>query len=75
MKIKFDELEYQEKAISSVVNLFEGQGVKQSNFTVVSNDLQGKLWNEHGIGNKIDLPHEKLIENMTRIQLQNDVTF
>ena len=27
MKIKFDELEYQEKAISSVVNLFEGQGV------------------------------------------------
>lgn len=34
-------------------NLFEGQGIKQSNFTVVSNDLQGKLWNEHGIGSKI----------------------
>lgn len=56
-----------------MVNLFEGQGIKQSNFTVVSNDLQGKLWNEHGIGNKIDLPNERLIENMTRIQLQNDI--
>ncbi len=28
MEIKFDKLEYQEKAIRSVVNLFEGQGIK-----------------------------------------------
>ena len=73
MEIKFDELEYQGKVISSVVNLFEGQGIKQSNFTVVSNDLQGKLWNEHGIGNKIDLRNEQLLANMTKIQLQNDI--
>ncbi|MGX7394252.1 type III restriction-modification system endonuclease [Carnobacterium mobile] len=73
MKIKFDELKYQEKAINSVINLFEGQGIKQSNFTVISNDLQGKLWNDHGIGNKIDLPNDELIKNLKKVQLENNI--
>lgn len=73
MKIKFDELEYQEKAINSVINLFEGQGIKQSDFTVISNDLQGKLWNDHGIGNKIDLPNDELIKNLKKVQLENNI--
>lgn len=73
MEIKFDKLDYQEKAINSIVNLFEGQGIKQSNFTVVSNDLQGKLWNDNGIGNKIDLLDDDLIKNMNEVQLGNNI--
>lgn len=35
MKIKFsDSLEYQKEAIDSIVNVFEGQSMAKSNFTV-----------------------------------------
>jgi len=41
MKLKFDgNLQYQKQAIDSVVNIFQGQSVKQSNFTVSFSNYQ-----------------------------------
>ena len=40
MKLYFeDNLEYQQEAIKSVVDLFKGQEISQSEFTVVSNEV------------------------------------
>ncbi|WP_139692966.1 type III restriction-modification system endonuclease [Sporolactobacillus terrae] len=72
MKLQFEpNLDYQRKAVDSVVNLFEGQEIKPSNFTVVDNDPQGKLLSEHGIGNKLKVNEEKLLRNLQGTQIEN----
>lgn len=76
MKLKFDsELDYQKEAIASIVDIFNGQRVTQSNFTVLSNidevGTVGKLVTEHGVGNKLELDEEDILKNVNKIQLEN----
>ncbi len=75
MKLQFDaNLEYQEQAISSVVDLFKGQTQKQSNFTVsLYNKMegQGTFFTSTGIGNKLELDEEDILENLKEVQLRN----
>ena len=60
MKIKFsDSLEYQKEAIDSIVNVFEGQSIAKSNFTVsVQEQNIGFFENELGIGNRLDITQD-----------------
>lgn len=73
MKLQFDaELEYQKKAVSSVVDLFEGQMPVQSKFTIVSagqEDLRNK-----GTGNRLELDYEEILENLRQVQLRNGLS-
>jgi len=73
MKLKFDaNLEYQEKAISSIVDLFRGQTPMQSNFTVSAYAKQVGIFDtENGIGNRLELDNEEILENLQEIQLRN----
>ena len=74
MKIQFEsDLKYQDKAINSIVNIFNGQEICQSNFTVskVSGDTLGITQNEHGIGNRLELLDDEILNNIQQIQLQN----
>ena len=75
MKLKFDsELDYQKDAVSSVVDLFRGQTPKQSNFTVCLYDAmegQGTLYTSTGIGNKLELIDEDILDNLKEVQLRN----
>ena len=78
MKLHFeDKLDYQETAISSVVDLFKGQEVNRTEFTVtyraddVDQDSFGVTQNELGIGNKCELLDDEILENMRDIQLRN----
>lgn len=75
MKLQFDaNLDYQEQAVSSVVDLFRGQTPKQSNFTVsLYNEIegQGTMFTTTGIGNKLELDEEDIFENLKEIQLRN----
>lgn len=74
MKIQFDpNLEYQQEAIKSVTDIFEGQEVCSSNFSVPSFDSQGLYTNETelGYGNKLRLLDDELLENINKIQLRN----
>lgn len=76
MKIKFESgLEYQHDAISAIVDIFSGQEICTSNFTVYSPEYiakQGTLeLNQIGYANKLNLTEAKILENVQKIQLRN----
>jgi len=76
MKLKFEgNLGYQQEAIKAIVDIFEGQEICRTNFTVAplqNNDGQASMFNtDLGVGNKLSLLDEELIENVQRIQLRN----
>lgn len=78
MKLHFeDNLDYQMAAIESVVNLFKGQEISRSEFTVTYRPEAGPqaslglAENELGIGNRLQLVDEELLDNLRAIQLDN----
>ncbi|MEA5050756.1 MAG: DEAD/DEAH box helicase family protein [Oscillospiraceae bacterium] len=73
MKLQFDaNLQYQEQAVSAVVDLFRGQTPKQANFTVSAYAGQvGMEDTDHGIGNKLELTEDELLANLQAVQLRN----
>ena len=74
MKIQFENnLEYQNQAISSIVDIFEGQEICQSNFSVsrIRDNILHSTQNELGIGNRLELLDDELLENVQKIQLRN----
>ena len=59
MKLKFkSDLEYQRQAIQSVVDIFKGQSVKQSHFTVSYGEDAGMIQTDLGIGNFLELTED-----------------
>lgn len=78
MKLHFeDNLGYQMAAIESVVSLFKGQEVSRSEFTVTYRPESGPqaslglAENELGVGNRLQLVDEELLDNLHAIQLHN----
>ena len=78
MKLHFeDNLDYQKAAIDSVVNLFKGQEISRSEFTVTCRDKDdnhyslGLTENQLGIGNRLQLLDEEIHENLKHVQLEN----
>jgi len=85
MKLKFkSDLPHQTEAIDAVVNLFEGQEVCKSEFTVVTANKQvsGQLtqqgglfstttFTDTGVGNKLFLLKEEVLDNTQQVQLKN----
>lgn len=72
MKLQFDaNLHYQEQAVSAVVDLFRGQTPKQSSFTISNYSDQGTMYTDNGIGNKLELVDEEILENLQAVQLRN----
>ena len=78
MKLHFeDDLDYQRAAIESVVNLFKGQEISRSEFTVTfqadssPNFSLGMEESQLGIGNRLMLIDEEIAENLCKIQLTN----
>lgn len=72
MKLQFDaNLHYQEQAVSAVVDLFRGQTPRQSNFTVSNYSDQGTMFTDNGVGNKLELVEDEILENLQVVQLRN----
>ena len=77
MKLHFEaNLDFQLDAINAVCDLFRGQEVCRTEFTVTSDpaDLQGRLSfeeNDLGIGNRLTLLDEEILQNLNSIQLRN----
>lgn len=79
MKFQFDAgLDYQREAIDAVTDLFEGQEVCSTNFTVarLKDDPQmglnlGQSSGDLGVGNRLRLLGEDILENLQAIQLRN----
>lgn len=78
MKLHFEpDLDYQKAAIESVVDLFRGQEINRTEFTVTraaKDDVQAELGlveSELGIGNRLTLLDDEIIGNLKDIQLRN----
>ena len=76
MKFQFEQLEYQEDAIKSIVDIFNGQEVYQSRFTVTAANstkkgAQTSAFDDLGYGNKLRLTDNELYRNIKAIQQQN----
>ncbi len=77
MKLHFEpNLDFQIQAIEAVCELFRGQEVCRSEFTVTPDPTQphvGSTFAESdlGIGNRLALPDEKILENLNAIQLRH----
>ncbi len=78
MKLHFEpDLDFQLEAIEAVCDLFRGQEVCRTEFTVTQNSKQqiGLAFSENGlgIGNSLALSDEKLLENLKAVQLRNSL--
>ena len=78
MKLHFEpDLDYQHTAIEAVCDLFRGQEINRTEFTVTrrpDGGVQGELGlveNELGIGNRLTLLDDEIISNLKDIQLRN----
>ena len=78
MKLHFeDNLDYQHAAIESVADLFKGQDICRTEFTVTYRPEEGEQGslglteNELGIGNRLQLLDDEILENLRAIQLRS----
>lgn len=73
LKLQFNsELDYQLDAIHAVVDLFKGQSPREANFTVTPTSVQMDFSESSiGIGNKLELTKEELLENLQEVQERN----
>ena len=77
MKLHFEpNLDFQLQAIEAVCDLFRGQEVCRSEFTITSDPAESHLGSTYaeydlGIGNRLALSDEKILENLNAIQLRN----
>lgn len=77
MKIQFDpNLDFQKQAIESVVGIFEGQEICQTNFTVAplqytTQQVIPGMENNLSISNCLKLQPEDIYKNICKIQLKN----
>jgi type III restriction enzyme len=69
VKLHFDpNQEFQRDAINSVVGIFEGQPLNRGDFDVLFGDA---LFQETGIGNRLVLDEEQILENVIAVQKAN----
>jgi len=79
VKIKFDSTqEYQIQAVSSFVELFDGQPLQQGDYAVEINatiqEGQSSIFqSELGLGNNLVLSSEAILKNLHSIQARNDL--
>ena len=80
MKFHFEpNLDYQLQAIEAVCDLFRGQEVCRTEFTVTHNtaDAQASLGfaeSDLGTGNQLSLPDEEILANLNDVQLRNGLS-
>lgn len=77
MKLQFEpNLDYQHTAIESVCDLFRGQEICRTEFTVTRDAMSPQLTmafaqNDLGIGNRLQLLDDELLTNLGDIQIRN----
>lgn len=77
MKLHFEpDLDYQLRAIESVCDLFRGQELCRTEFTVVRDVANpqmrlGFAESDLGVGNRLTLLDDELLENLSDVQLRN----
>ena len=79
MKLRFEpDLDFQLQAVEAVCDLFRGQEICRTEFTVTQDRAgpQARLAfaeNDLGIGNRLTLLDDEILANLKRIQLRNEL--
>ena len=79
MKLHFEpDLDFQLDAIEAVCDLFRGQEICRTEFTVTADPTAPLAWlafaeNELGVGNRLALLEDEIFENLKAVQLRNGV--
>lgn len=76
MKLQFDKnQEYQLQAIQSVIDLFEGQPLSNSDFefSMADSNSGSITFTEAGVGNNLALTEEELLANLIKVQTNNQL--
>ena len=69
---QFEELDYQERAINSVIELFKGLSKEGSN--IYSESIKKtRIFEKDPIRNKDIITGRKLLENLRNVQLENEL--
>lgn len=72
--LKFDaHQQYQKDAIDSIVQIFDGQPIKNSKFTISRTSRAQEITDSFGIANKLELDNEDLMNNIIKIQDANSI--
>jgi type III restriction enzyme len=76
MKLQFEAHQtYQLAAIQSVVGIFEGQPLNQSDFDLAFQQAQLSFtFNEKGVGNSLVLSEAQILANLQAVQQQNNLS-
>jgi len=74
LKLHFDpNQQYQLDAINSIVGIFEGQPLNHGDFSF-SVDDESRLFQEGGVGNRLTISEEQILENVRSVQDKNELT-
>ena len=75
MKFQFEpDLDFQQDAITAVCDLFHGQETCHSEFAVAHGldyEQPGLVENDLGVGNRLTLADEEILDNLKEVQLRN----
>ncbi|MCF8002470.1 MAG: DEAD/DEAH box helicase family protein [Halanaerobiales bacterium] len=74
MKFKFNpNIDYQNQAIDSVIQLFDGNRTEESNIAYDRYLEEGKLINVRAVPNKLNLSDDELLDNLKKVQNENEI--
>jgi len=74
MKLHFDpNQQFQHDAINSIVGIFEGQPLNQGDFSF-SISSENYMFQEGGVGNRLEISKEQIFKNVQEIQKKNELT-
>lgn len=72
IKIQFEDLDFQREAIDSIVDIFKGQPISKSNFTIENLARQTHMQAiETGVSNRLEIDIDDILKNVQEIQLKN----
>ncbi len=75
MKLHFDpNQQFQLDAINSIIGIFEGQPLNYGDFGFTF-DYENQLFQEGGVGNRLTISEEQIIENVRSVQDKNELPF
>jgi len=75
MKLHFEpNLDYQLDAVEAVCDLFKGQEICRTEFTVQTGHTLAGMEAELGIGNRLTLPDDEILKNLQAVQLRNGLS-
>jgi type III restriction enzyme len=74
LKLLFDpNQQFQHDAINSIIGIFEGQSLNQGDFSF-SISSKKELFQEGGVGNRLEIDEEQVLKNVQEIQKKNEIS-